>query len=150
MFKTFAGTHLDYGDIIYHQASKISNYGQTLTSTMEEVERVQYRGALAVTGAWKGTNRYKIYEELGWESLSDRRKMNRLIQLNKIINQLTPSYLRDKLPPLKRPFEAEPSYTFCEYRIKTDRFARSFFPDSIKQWNIVITGFDHMPTLALF
>ena len=150
MFKTFARTHLDYCDIIYHQASKISKYGQTLTSTMEEVERVQYRGALAVTGAWKGTNRHKIYEELGWESLSDRRKMNRLTQLYKIINHLTPSYLRDKLPPFKRPFEAEPSYTFREYRTKTDRFSMSFFPDSVKQWNIVITDFDHMPTLASF
>jgi hypothetical protein len=68
---------------------------------MNEVERVQYRGALAVTGTWKGTNRSKLYDELGWESLSDRRKKQRLVLLYKIINNLTPSYLRDKLPPLK-------------------------------------------------
>ena len=70
MFKTFARTHMDYCDIIYHQASKITTAGQVLTSLMEEVERVQYRGALVVTEAWKRTSRSKIHEELGWESLS--------------------------------------------------------------------------------
>ena len=150
MYKTFVRTHLDYCDIIYHQAGKISKDGQVLTASMEEVERVQYRGALAVTGTWKGTNRTKLYENLGWESLSDRRKMNRLIQLYKIINKLTPSYLRDKLPPPKHPFQAEPSYTLREYRSKTDRFARTFFPDSVKQWNVVITDFSEMPTLSSF
>ena len=45
MYKTFVRTLLDYCDIIYHQAAKISNAGQVLTSLMEEIERVQYRGA---------------------------------------------------------------------------------------------------------
>ena len=81
MFKIFARSYLDYYDIIYHQATKISTYGPTLTSTMKEVDRVHYRGALVVTGGWRSTNRYKIREELGWESLTDCRKMNRLIQL---------------------------------------------------------------------
>ena len=46
---------------------------------MNEIERVQYRAALAVTGTWKGSNRSKLYEELGWESLSDRRKKQRQV-----------------------------------------------------------------------
>ena len=101
-------------------------------------------------GAWRGTNRSKIYEKLGWESLSDRRKIHRLIQMYKIVNKLTPSYLRDKLPPPGRPFDAEPSYTFLEYRTRTNRFMKSFFPDTIKQWSIVITDFNDMPTLPSF
>ena len=146
MYKTFARTHMDYCDIIYHQASKITTSGQVLTSLMEEIERVQYRGALAVTGAWKGTNRSRIYEELGWESLSDRRKVQRLIQMYKIVNTYTPSYLRDKLPPQNNPF-AQNSYTFKEFRIRTERFRNTFFPDAVKQWNIVISDFAEMPEL---
>ena len=149
MYKTFSRTHLDYCDIIFHQAAKITNQGQVLTTSMENVERVQYRGALAVTGAWKGTNRSKIYEELGWEALSDRRKVQRLIQLYKIINYRTPSYLRDKLPPQSHPFD-ETSFTLREYRTRTDRFAMTFFPDTIKQWNVVITDFSEMPDLITF
>lgn len=37
---------------------------------MTKVEHVQYRAALVTTGAWKGTNKENLYEELGWESLS--------------------------------------------------------------------------------
>ena len=40
---------------------------------MDDLERTQYQAALAVSGAWKGTNRNKIYEELWWESLTDKR-----------------------------------------------------------------------------
>ena len=37
------------------------------------LEQVQYKAALVVSGCWQGTSRVKIYSELGWESLSDRR-----------------------------------------------------------------------------
>ena len=150
MYKTFSRTHLDYCDVIYHQTAKITKDGLALTNLMNELERVQYRGALAVTGTWKGTSRAKLYDELGWESLSDRRKKQRLVLLYKIINNLTPSYLRDKLPPLKNPFAAETSYTYRDFRIRTERFRNSFFPDTIKQWNVVISDFQDMPTLDEF
>ena len=95
LYKTFARTHLDYCDVIYHQPAKITNQGQVLNTLMSDIERVQYRGALAVTGTWKGSSQLKLYEELGWESLSDRRKKQRQVLLFKIINNLTPAYLRD-------------------------------------------------------
>ena len=150
MYKAFVRPHLDYCDVIYHQSAKITNDGQVLTTLMSEIERVQYRAALAVTGAWKGSNRTKLYEELGWESLTDRRKTQRLVLLYKIVNNLTPSFLRDKLPPLKNPFSTESSFTYREYRTKTDRFKQTFFPDAIRQWNVVIQDFNAMPTLEEF
>ena len=48
--------HLDYGDMIYHDQ---------LCSTSKLLESIQYN-----TGCWKGTNKLKLYTELGWESLS--------------------------------------------------------------------------------
>ena len=63
---------------------------------MEEVERIQYKGALAVTGAWQGSSRSKLYDELGWEPLSYRRLSNRLLLMFKIVTKLTASYLRDR------------------------------------------------------
>ena len=61
---------------------------------MDQIERVQYQAALAVTGTWKGTSTNKIYEELGWESLTDRRWFRRLVQFYKIKSNLTPDYLK--------------------------------------------------------
>ena len=70
---------------------------------MEMIEKVQYQAALAITGTWQGTNRNKLYEELGWESLSDRRWSRRLFHFFKIQKGLTPCYLTECIPRLRRP-----------------------------------------------
>ena len=44
-----------------------------LNYQMEKLESVQAQAALAVTGAWKGSNLDKLNEELGWEPLHLRR-----------------------------------------------------------------------------
>ena len=37
-----------------------------LNFQMRALESIQYQAGLAVTGAWKGSNSQKIYNELGW------------------------------------------------------------------------------------
>ena len=49
-------------------------------------ESTQYKAALAVSGAWKGTNKDRLLEELGWETLSNRRWYRRLCLFYKIVN----------------------------------------------------------------
>ena len=57
---------------------------------MEKVEKIQYQAAFAITGAWQGSSsRSKIYDELGWETLTDCRKCRRSLQAHKIINNST-------------------------------------------------------------
>ena len=75
IYKALVCSHLDYCDIIYHIPSHQYQppLGMSLNSLMEKVKRIQYQAALAITGTWSGSSRSKIYEELGWESLSDRR-----------------------------------------------------------------------------
>ena len=67
MYKSLVRPHLDYCDFIYHIPSIIHQppLGLTLNSLMEKVEIIQYQAALAITGAWQGTSRSKIYDELG-------------------------------------------------------------------------------------
>ena len=109
---------------------------------MEKVESVQYQAALAITGTWKGTNKLKLYEELGWESLSDRRYSNRILQVHKIIDGKTPSYLHAKLPPNRHPFLTT---VFRDIKFNKDRYKKSFFPDAISSWNGIITHFEYFP-----
>ena len=73
--------------------------GMDPPTLMGKVESKQYQAALAVTGAWKGTSRVKIYKELGWEALSYRRSSRRILQLHKIVDKKTPPYLYNKFPP---------------------------------------------------
>ena len=111
---------------------------------MEKLERVQYQAALAVTGAWHGSNCAKLNEELGWKTLSDRRLCRRVLQINKIMNNKTPSYLKDKLPPKHRPFLVN---VFRRIKCRTDRYMNSFLPHAITSWNIFISHFDDFPSV---
>ena len=88
--------HLDYCDIIYHIPVIKNDFDSSLTLNyqMNALERTQYQAALAVSVTWKGTNRNKIYEELGWETLDQRRMFRRLVQFYKIMRDKTPDYLK--------------------------------------------------------
>ena len=70
IYKAFLRPLVDYGDIIYDQPQN--------ESFCEKIELVQYRAALAITGAIQGTSRDKLYHELGLESLKSRRWYKRL------------------------------------------------------------------------
>ena len=84
MYKTLIRSHLDYCDMIYQTPAVYSQNGMILQGLTEQIEKFQYQEALSITGTWQGTNRNKIYEELGWESLSERRWFRRLIRLYKM------------------------------------------------------------------
>ena len=74
--------------------------GVTLHSMIEKVEIIQYQAAFAISGAWHSSIRSKLYEKLGWETLSDRRMCRRILQIRKIFNNKTPSYLKINYLPI--------------------------------------------------
>ena len=89
---------------------------------MEKLESVQYSAALAVTGTWRGTSREKLYAELGWESLSSRRWSRRLTLFYKI-NDLTPWYAKEPIPPLQRPNYSHGNQAVIgQIRSRTEKF----------------------------
>ena len=150
MYKALVRSHLDYCDIIYHIPSLQNqpSVDVTLNSLMAKDESIQYQAALAVTGAWQGSNRSKLYEELGWEALSDRRMCRRILQIHNIINNKTPSYLKDKLPPI-RVAGYNPNHNcdiFQELRSRSNRYMYSFFPDATTSWNNIMKHFQNTPS----
>ena len=99
-----------------------NHQGVTLSSSMEEVERVRYQAALAISGAWRGSSCSKLYEELGWESLSDRRMCRRILQIHKICNNKTPN-LNDLLTPNSGAlFSGNTHNTFREIICKSNKY----------------------------
>ena len=156
IFKMHVRPHLDYCDIIYHipvitRITSDCDSSRTLNHQMNTLERTQYQAALAVSGAWKGTSRDKIYDELGWETLDHRRMFRRLTQLYKIITGLTPDYLRIPIPSLRGHLFGY-RYTnvldtiFC----RTDRYQNSFFPDSVILWNVLGPELRGAESLSIF
>ena len=73
-------------------------YDKPLNKTFKKkIESVQYNAELIITSGIKGTCRDKIYQELGLESLADRRRSRKPIFFHKIILGLQPSYLQNQL-----------------------------------------------------
>ena len=101
MYKALVHSHLDHYGILYHISAHPNQppLGMSLNSLMEEVERIQHKAALAISDAWHGSSRSKLYKELGWETLSDLRMCRHTLQIHQILNNKTSSYRKDKLLP---------------------------------------------------
>ena len=89
-------------------------------------------------------------EELGWESLTGRRRYRRLLQFYKIVNDLAPSYLKDIIPPLRRSLYGHPRHVFHEIRCHSFTFMHSFLSDSIKYWNNIGSEFMLLSPISKF
>ena len=112
IFKSFIRPLLDYGDIIYDRAYN--------TSFHQNIESIQYNTVLAITGAVRGTSREKIYQELVFESLQQRRWYRKLCYLFKIINNQSPGYLFQLIPSVNTRYFSRNSESIPQFRIKHD------------------------------
>ena len=142
IYKLYVRPHLDYGDVIYDIAdlNKTSIFNSSgPKNNMEKIEMVQYQAAKIVTGAWQGTSRAKLYEDLGWETLQNRRITRKLCLIYEIQKNRFPFYLSDILDAFK--FEQNSRYfdrlMFRNVPGRTIKFNSSFFPSSIKDWNLL-------------
>ena len=71
----------------------------------------------------------------------------RILQIHNISNKKTPSYLKDKLPKNCRPlFGGEDRPFFHGFICRTNRYMKSFFPDAITSWNIIMEHFGNTPS----
>ena len=126
IYKSFIRSHLDYADIIYDQPNN--------NTFCTKIESIQYNAALAITGAIRGSSKEKLYQELGLEYLSSRRWYRKLCLFYKILNNKHPTYLYNIVPrpthSLNTRNQSQIPNIFC----RTDFFANSFFPSSIKEW----------------
>ena len=143
IYRAFIRPHLDYGDIIYDNPG-CSNFSQRL-------ESIQYNAALAITGCIQGTSREKLYNELGLESLSDRRYCRKLCFFYKIINGYAPAYLKRILPEqpiISYSFRSRNSVPCIATR--TERFRNSYFPFCLREWNKLDCHIRELPSISSF
>ena len=147
MYKSLVRPHLEYCDVVFHLPPIVKErpFQMHLPALMMKVESIQWQAALAVTGTWQGSSRSKLYEELGWESLDNRRMCKRILQLHKIIDNITP-YLRAKLPPNRSNLINLP-YIFQEINCRTTRYRNSFYPDATISWNNTLSLFETFPSI---
>ena len=94
IYKSFIRPHFDYSDVIYDQSYNDSFHAKLVSS--------QYKAALAITGAIKGSSTETLYQELGIQYLRSRRWFRKLCLFYKIIKSKSPPYLFDLIPSSSR------------------------------------------------
>lgn len=106
-----------------------------------------------VSGATKLCSIEKLFAELGWETLQERRTKHKLVIFYKIVNGLTPEYLADLLPPLvgeNNPYSLRNANDIQSIRARTNLFFNSFFPSTIRAWNSLPQDIKDATTVAAF
>ena len=143
IYKAFIRPHLDYGDVIY---DKVFNQ-----SFHKRLESVQYNAALAMTGAIRGTNTGKLYEELRLASLQNRHKLRRLGLFYKIYKDHTPPYLNNLIPQnFQVSYSLRTTNDIPLFRVKYGPFKSSFFPSTIIEWNNLDYHLRNAPSISVF
>ena len=131
IYKLYVRPHLAYGDTIYHKHDPEFIHDMT-----KRLRRIQYSAALAVSGAWRGTNTDRLHEELGWESLYYRRWYRRLCHFFKLTLNQSPAYLYQLVPPLRSvKYNLRGANVYESNVERTNRFASTYFQNCIKEWN---------------
>ena len=121
----------------------ILEYGSTVwdphyNGLNNELENVQKRAARFVTRnySYETGSMTGILEELKWETLHKRRKDNRLILLYKGLKGKA-RIPTDDLIPKNRRCRNQHSLVFQILSASIDAYKKSFFPQSIRDWNVL-------------
>ena len=79
IYFTFVRPILEYSDIIWDNCTQYEK---------DELDKIQLEAARIVSGTTKLVSPASLYMELGWESLSSRRRKHKLVMFYKMINGL--------------------------------------------------------------
>ena len=142
IYKCFIRTHLDHGDIIYDQAFNNSFH--------QLIESLQYNAALAITSAIRGTSREKTYQELGLESLQQRRRYRKLCLFFKVYKNQCPKYLFDIIPQSHCQYRTRNAHNIPHINMKHQFFKNSYFSSTIIEWNKLDSNIRNSETLNIF
>lgn len=75
-------------------------------------------------------------QTLGWQSLEDRRRGARLAMMYKGVHGLVAVPHENRIENIRTEQELKSTYKLKVYVSKTETFQSSFFPKTMKDWNI--------------
>ena len=119
VYKSFIRLYLDYGDMIYDQTFNML--------FQQKMETIQYKAALAITGAIRGSSREKIYQELVLETFPQRRWSRKLCCFFKILKSQSPKYIYSIIPTHNMSYRPQQCNKIPAINVKHDFFKNTFF-----------------------
>ena len=135
---------LEYGNLVWDNCTNQES---------DLIESVQCEAARIVTGLRRGTSRLKLYNELGWDSLKERRRKQKLIFVYKALSGLLPSYISEHVIScihIEEKYPIRNPRFFNIPRSNTQSYKNSFFPSALALWNDLDHEFQNVPSFSLF
>ena len=131
LYITYVQPFLDYCDITYD--------GHITTTDGMRLEKAQNRAARLITGTGLRTSTNGLRRELGWTSLTDRRKIHKLQFYHKLIfNPIDPEFIKTIIPNTRQQNTTRTLRNISAQTIplaRTTSYHRSFVPSSTSLWN---------------
>ena len=163
-YTTLVRSLLDYGSIVWDPYLK---------QDIDKLERVQKQAARFITGDYKSRDEgcvTRMLETLELSSLEQRRSVNRLVFMYKVVEGLVPAIPADEFLKPKKPKRQIRSRKYTDYITKnlvdrhsvnndrcfeiencnTEQLRQSFFVKTIVEWNQLETKVVHSETVESF
>lgn len=144
IYISFIRPILEYGDVVW------DNCTQEQSNLLESV---QIEAGRIITGLRRTSSRQNLYNELGWETLSDRRKKHKVTLMYKILNNYTPKYLYDMVEqclPVSHNYSLRNNNLFHIPITRTVAYYNSFLPSTVKLWNTLPNSLKSATSIAKF
>ena len=131
IYTTYVQPFLDYCDTVYDEHI-------TIYDNMR-LEKAQNRAARLITRTTLRTSTDGLRRELGWSSLTDRRKKHKLQFYHKLVfDPIIPTYIKSILPNARqqstqRTLRNASAITLPN--VRTSTYHRSFIPSTTRMWN---------------
>ena len=105
------------------------------------MESARYKAALAITGTIRGTSKIKLYQELEFETVKERRWFRRLccfLENFELLSSPNRHYYTRSYSKIRQ--------SFCS----TETFNNSFLPQTIREWNKLEIWICQAPSYSVF
>jgi hypothetical protein len=125
IYTSFIRPCIEYADVVWDNC---------LQADKEDLQKIQNEAGRIVSGATKLVSINELHNELGWESLSERRRKHKLCLFYKMCHNSTPSYLSELLPT-KFGANSRHANNFHTLSSRSNTYFNSFLPSTIREWN---------------
>ena len=135
---------LEYASIVWDGCT---NYEK------ESLEKLQYEAARVVTGLTRSVSIQSLVKEIGWVSLSDRRKIQKLVIFYKYKNGILPQYLESLFPDTVATtsnYNLRNNNNHVTVARRSQLYANSFIPSATDLWNSLSIEIRNSRSLSIF
>ena len=114
------------------------------------MKSIQYKAALIIKSAIRGSFMEKLYEELGLESLQQRRLYRKLCYFFKLTKNQFPKYPFSNIPTIRSKYRTRNIDKIPQFNVRHTFFRNSYFPSIVTKWNNLDKSVKNSESFSIF